>query len=159
MIRTFSLIIVTLGMFALTACETTQDWGTKQTVGTLGGAAAGGLLGSQIGKGSGRAWGAGVGVLLGALVGGEIGKSLDSADKAALVQAQDRAYAAPIGENIRWNNAQSGNHGTIVPVRDGTTPGGDYCREFQQTITVGGQMQKGYGTACRAPDGQWKIVS
>jgi surface antigen len=35
---------------------------------------------------------------------------------------------------------------------------GTYCREFQQTITVGGQTQEGYGTACKQPDGAWKIV-
>ncbi len=35
---------------------------------------------------------------------------------------------------------------------------GQYCREFQQTIVVGGQQQQGYGRACRQPDGSWKIV-
>jgi surface antigen len=29
--------------------------------------------------------------------------------------------------------------------------------ESRQTITVGGQTQQGYGTACRAPDGQWHV--
>ena len=33
------------------------------------------------------------------------------------------------------------------------------CREFQQTITVGGRTETAYGTACRQPDGDWKIVS
>ena len=28
-----------------------------------------------------------------------------------------------------------------------------------QTITVGGEVQQGYGTACRQPDGTWKIQS
>ena len=35
---------------------------------------------------------------------------------------------------------------------------GRYCREFQQTITVGGQSQQGYGTACRQPDGSWEMI-
>lgn len=35
---------------------------------------------------------------------------------------------------------------------------GRYCREFQQEITVGGQRQQGFGTACRQPDGAWQIV-
>jgi hypothetical protein len=30
--------------------------------------------------------------------------------------------------------------------------------EFQQTITVGGQTQRAYGTACRKPDSSWKEV-
>jgi hypothetical protein len=32
-------------------------------------------------------------------------------------------------------------------------------REFITTITVGGEQQQGYGTACRQPDGTWQIVS
>ncbi|MDB5406806.1 MAG: hypothetical protein JWL84_1718 [Rhodospirillales bacterium] len=32
------------------------------------------------------------------------------------------------------------------------------CREFQQTITVGGKPQKAYGTSCQQPDGTWKVV-
>ena len=32
------------------------------------------------------------------------------------------------------------------------------CREFQTTITVGGQAQPAYGTACLQPDGSWKVV-
>jgi len=34
-----------------------------------------------------------------------------------------------------------------------------YCREFTQTVTVGGRLQSGYGTACMQPDGSWQIVS
>ena len=32
------------------------------------------------------------------------------------------------------------------------------CREFQQTITVGGSPQEAYGTTCLQPDGSWKVV-
>jgi surface antigen len=45
--------------------------------------------------------------------------------------------------------------GTVAPIRgDARTE----CREFQQTIMIGGQPQKAYGTACHQPDGTWKIV-
>jgi hypothetical protein len=33
------------------------------------------------------------------------------------------------------------------------------CREFQQTITVGGTPQEAYGTSCLQPDGNWKVMS
>ena len=141
----------------LPACQANQ-YGQKETFGTLGGAAAGGLLGSQFGKGSGRLAATAGGVLLGAWLGNEIGASLDNADRAALGRAETRAYAAPIGEQISWNNPQSGNSGVIVPVRDGYSQNGAYCREFQQNITVGGRRQEGYGRACKQPDGSWKIV-
>jgi hypothetical protein len=32
------------------------------------------------------------------------------------------------------------------------------CREFQQTITVGGTPQAGYGTTCQQPDGTWRVA-
>lgn len=34
-----------------------------------------------------------------------------------------------------------------------------YCREYQRQVVVGGHVQESYGTACRQPDGAWKIVS
>ncbi len=144
---------------ALAGCNTTQGWGQKQTLGTGAGAVAGGLLGSQVGSGSGRLWATGAGVLLGALVGSEIGTSLDRADRMYMAQAQNRVYSAPIGETVTWNNPESGHQGTYTAVRDGTSSTGRYCREYQQTVTVGGQQQSAYGTACQQPDGSWEIVN
>lgn len=141
----------------LPACQA-QEMGTKEGVGTLGGAAVGGLLGSTVGKGSGRLAATAAGVVLGGWLGNEIGASLDNADRAAMGNATTRAYTAPVGQQITWNNPQSGNAGTITPVRDGYSNTGAYCREFQQTITVGGQHQQAYGRACQQPDGSWKIV-
>ena len=34
----------------------------------------------------------------------------------------------------------------------------EYCREYTQTIIVGGVPQYGYGQACFKPDGSWEIV-
>ncbi len=150
------LVAVALG---LAGC-TTDQWGTKQTLGTGAGAVAGGLLGSQVGGGSGRLWATGAGVLLGALVGSEIGASLDKADRMYMQQAQHRAYSAPVGETIVWNNPESGNHGTYVATREGKSKtSGSYCREYQQTIYVGGKQESAYGTACQQPDGSWEIVN
>lgn len=36
---------------------------------------------------------------------------------------------------------------------------GQYCREYNALIFVGGQKQSGYGTACYQPDGSWKVVN
>jgi surface antigen len=73
-------------------------------------------------------------------------------------EAEQRAYAAPIGEAIVWNNPNSGNSGTVTPVRDGRSTAGSYCREFQTEVTVGGQREKAHGVACQQPDGSWRIV-
>ena len=151
------LTILVASALGLTACQT-DSWGTKQTVGTGAGAVAGGLLGAQVGSGSGRLWATGAGVLLGALVGSEVGASLDRADRVYMQQAQQRAHTAPVGETIAWNNPESGNSGSYTVTRDGTSTLGRYCREYQQTVFVGGQEQAAYGTACQQPDGSWEIV-
>lgn len=150
-----AMLIATLGMGA---CNTTQGMGNKQLIGGGSGALLGGLAGSQFGGGKGQLWATGAGVLLGALVGSEIGSSLDNADRAYASQANSSALRSPIGETISWNNPNSGNYGTITPTRDGYR-GQQYCREYQQTVNVGGKQQSAYGQACRQPDGSWEIVS
>lgn len=150
--------MATLLVVSVAGCESMG--GQKQTGGTLLGGAAGAIAGAQFGSGSGRIAAAAVGTLLGALVGSEVGRSLDKADLAYANQANSRAQTAPVGQPIQWNNPQTGNYGTITPVRDGTdTRTGAYCREFQQTVTIGGKTESAYGTACRQPDGTWKVVS
>lgn len=157
--KNFALLSMFMAVFALSACETLQGRGNKELVGTATGAVAGGLLGSQIGDGSGQIWAAGAGVLLGSILGAEVGRSLDKADMAYARQATTQAHSVPLGESVSWNNPESGNAGVITPVRDGRSSAGRYCREYQQTITVGGRQQEGVGTACQNPDGSWEIVS
>jgi surface antigen len=70
-------------------------------------------------------------------------------------RATDRALAAPVGESIIWS--ERGASGTVRAVRDGYA-GQRYCREFQQTITVNGERQEGWGIACQEPDGSWRLV-
>lgn len=131
----------------------------KATGGAVLGGLGGALLGSMIGGGTGKLVAVGVGTLAGAMIGQSVGKSLDAADRAQIDRAEKTATTAPIGQTIAWNNPQSGNSGTITPVRDGNHRDGRYCREFQQTIEVGGKLEKGYGTACRQPDGSWQIMN
>jgi len=155
--RAFLASVAIVLMAAVSGCQS-DDWGQKETIGTLGGAGAGALLGNQFGHGTGKVIATALGAVGGAWLGNEIGASLDNADRARLQQAQLRAYDAPVGQTITWNNPQNGNSGTFTPLRDGTASNGDYCREFQQTVVVGGQRQSAYGTACRQPDGSWKIT-
>ena len=157
--KNFALTLMAIASLTLAGCETFQGMGNKQLIGGGSGAVLGGLLGSQIGDGSGQMWATGAGVLLGALVGSEIGASLDNADRAYANQANSQAHSAPIGQRVTWNNPESGNSGYIVPTRDGYDSANNYCREYQQTIVVGGKQQSAYGTACRQPDGSWKVVS
>ena len=154
--------IAVTAIIALTLAGCTQSgngYGTKQTVGAVGGAVAGGALGSRFGGGTGKLITTGVGTLLGAYLGSELGQSLDRADEGYAQQAASQAYSAPIGSTIQWNNPESGNRGTITPIRDGRDSSGAYCREYQQTVYVSGRAQQASGTACQQPDGSWRIVS
>jgi len=129
----------------------------KQTVGTVGGAVAGGLAGSQIGGGSGRLWATGAGVLLGAFLGGEIGKSLDRADRQYMGQTTYNALEnGPSGQTARWQNPDSGHYGTVTP-QAAYQQGGYNCRQYTQTVYIDGRSEQAHGTACRQPDGSWQI--
>jgi len=159
--RRATAALALISAFGLAACS--GDGGgfelNKQTGGAVLGGIGGAALGSQFGKGTGQIVGVAAGTLLGALLGSEVGKSLDNADRQYLGQANQRAFeTARSGTAVTWRNPDSGNYGTVVPQPAYQTASGDYCREFQQTISVGGQSQQGYGTACRQPDGTWKIT-
>jgi surface antigen len=148
---------VALSASLLAACA--NDYGPKQGGGTLLGGIGGGLAGAQFGHGSGKLAATAIGTLLGAFVGSEVGKSLDKADQAYANRAEASAHTTPIGRSIAWNNPDSGHSGTITPTREGyDTATGGYCREYQTTVNIGGQNERAFGTACRQPDGSWKVV-
>jgi surface antigen len=131
----------------------------KEIVGGLAGAAGGAALGAQFGKGKGQLVGVALGTLLGAKLGSEAGASLDRADMTYYNQTSQQALeTAQPGQALPWKNPQSGNYGTITPSNYYQGSGGQYCREYSQSISVGGQVSQGYGTACRQQDGTWQIV-
>ncbi len=127
----------------------------KQDVGTVAGAIGGGVLGNQIGGGSGRTIATIAGTLIGAGIGNSVGRSLDNADRAALQSTTQRAleYSQP-GETLPW---AATNSGSVMP-GNYYQNNGRYCREFVQRVEIGGQYQEAHGTACREPDGTWKVV-
>lgn len=152
-----ALMAAVMSAGLLAGCVT--DQGNKQMMGSLLGAGVGGLAGSKIGNGKGQLAAVAAGVLLGGLMGNSVGQSLDRADQAYAGQAQQSALSAPVGQTIAWSNPDSGNKGYVTPTREGRdTRTGAYCREYQTEIVVGGETQSGYGTACRMPDGAWKVA-
>lgn len=82
---------------------------------------------------------------------------LTVAQQRAHEQAQIEAATAPVGSTIEWNEGSA--YGAVSVLRDGQSTSGKYCREFLQTVTVGGRSEQAYGTACRQPDGSWRIVA
>lgn len=102
-----------------------------------------------------------MGGVIGASIGNSIGKKLDEADRIAMESARFNALEhSRSGTESTWYNPDSGHKGTYIPQaakQDKTT--GQYCREYQQTITIGGKNEEAYGKACRQADGSWKIIS
>jgi surface antigen len=99
-----------------------------------------------------------IGALAGGLLGSEVGKSLDRADKAAMEKTSHGALESyRTGQTATWSNPDTGHSGTVTPTKTYQTAQGQYCREYQQTVTVGGKTEQAYGTACRQPDGSWKV--
>lgn len=133
---------------------------SKENIGMLAGAAAGGIMGSNVGKGKGATAATIGGAILGGLVGSGIGASLDRADMAyANSSTQNALEQTTTGTTSRWQNPDSGNSGAITPTRTYQNSGGQYCREFTQTVMIGGRNESATGTACRQPDGTWRIVN
>ena len=150
--------IATIVLISLLVSGCVTQGNQKQVGGTLLGAGLGGWAGSTIGGGKGRLAAVAAGTLIGALAGNGIGQSLDSIDQMYADRAYRQAQYAPVGQPIIWNNPQTGHSGSITPVREGNHQySGAYCREYHTSVIVGGSQQSAYGTACRQPDGSWKM--
>lgn len=71
-------------------------------------------------------------------------------------EAMSRAMHAPVGDSITWDDEEAS--GSVTTTRSGVNGYGQPCREFQQTVTIGGRSEQAYGTACLQADGSWQIV-
>ncbi|MBK1670666.1 hypothetical protein CKO28_21835 [Rhodovibrio sodomensis] len=158
--RHISHVIVALAAIGLSLAGCARGGPSgAEVAGGAGGAVLGGVVGSQIGGGTGKLIATGAGAVIGALVGSEIGRRLSEGDEERLTRTtQETLENNPTGESSTWENPDTGHRGTVTPTETYKTDSGRYCREFQQTIIVGGEAKDAYGTACRQPDGSWKIV-
>ncbi|MEW6353413.1 MAG: RT0821/Lpp0805 family surface protein [Pseudomonadota bacterium] len=138
---------------SLAACQTQP---TKEQTGTVVGGVLGGVLGSTLGEGKGKTAATIGGALIGGLLGSSVGRSLDQTDELRATQALENNRT---NQPATWRNPDTGNQVTVTPTRTYTAPSGETCREYNTTVTIDGRKEKAHGTACRQPDGSWKIVS
>ncbi|WP_252177276.1 hypothetical protein [Endozoicomonas sp. 4G] len=83
--------------------------------------------------------------------------NLNESAQRAHEAAQIKATTAPVGERIIWNDGDAS--GYVVTTKEGkSASSGLVCREFQQSITVGGRTEDAWGQACLQEDGSWQIV-
>jgi surface antigen len=165
--------LLCVGALAAVPAHAETDGGL---IGALFGAGLGGALGNQIGQGKGRVVATVAGVGLGALLGNAVGSSYDRPQQGYVSEAayypapQPAYYTQPASTTVvyeehrgpRWKRHRHSRTTYVVsePVVYAAAPAPEpapYCREYQQTVRVGGQYQSSYGTACMQPDGSWEM--
>lgn len=159
MLNTRLIALLLTGSLLVTGCATSTPV-DKETAGTGIGALAGALLGYGLGKGhSDKEAAIVVGALLGGYAGNRIGAQLNEADRVMAGRALTTSLEYnTTGASTTWTNPDTGHSGYSKPVRTYEQTDGTPCREFTTVVTVGGQQQEAYGTACRQADGSWRIV-
>jgi surface antigen len=152
--------LLTVSTF-LFACQSTDmnNMFTKENIGAATGAVGGAWIGSNVGKGKGNIAAIALGTLLGAKLGQSVGASLDRADIAYYNQtSQSSLETSRNGTTSSWANPNNGHSGSITPIKTYQTSNGTHCRQYSQTVTIDGQRQEAYGTACRQQNGSWQIT-
>ena len=150
------LCVAVLSIGLLASCESGS--GNNEALGTFLGAAIGMGLGALAGHDA-RPAAMTMGAMLGGIAGNQVGKRLDEADRLKMQQAQHAALESGRSyDTAGWYNPDTGNRGSVTPQPAYRTDSGQYCREYAETIVIDGQEQRVYGTACRQPDGSWKIM-
>ena len=125
----------------------------RELLGAALGGGAGGLLASELVSGHDRTPAIIGGTLMGVLLGGALGRSLDQLDHRCVGQILEHA---PPRKAVAWINPDSGAAYEVTPIRTYQEAEGRYCREYQVAITIDGKPERGYGSACRQPDGSWQ---
>lgn len=126
----------------------------QSTAGGLIGAGLGALAGAHVGDGRGKLAATALGTLVGYVIGREVGAAFTHDDVTCFARTLEHA---PDRHTIAWNQ-QDRVHYSVTPTATRERDGG-YCREYTATARIGGETRTVYGTACRQPDGSWKLVS
>ncbi len=155
--KTVVFRVLTIAFIAvfLSACANMDSRGQNEQAGMIIGGVLGGILGNQVGKGDGRTAAVIAGTMIGAAIGGNVGRSMDEADRLKTAHSLETVRT---GVPSQWVNPDSGNQYTVTPTRTYGDASGP-CREYTVDAVVGGKKDKLYGTACRQPDGSWKVTN
>ena len=127
--------------------------GSAPITGTIVGGVTGGLIANQFARGHGDR---GLATVGGALLGAIVGQSIDRANEHCAYQALE--YGRP-NTQVVWADPAANYSYTVTPGAIQRSEDGRYCREYQAKVLIDGQLQDGYGRACRQPDGSWETVN
>jgi surface antigen len=146
------LVALAGGVLLIAGCSA---GGPSVTTGAIPGANPQTVLESPVGVGSGEPT---VGAVEGGLMGAEVGQSLNDADRAIALKSEYEALEyGRAGVPTTWRGKSGDNRGEI---RVGATYQVNRldCREYTHNVWIGGRPRVVKGTACREPDGVWRVV-
>ncbi|GLS14485.1 MULTISPECIES: RT0821/Lpp0805 family surface protein [Hydrogenophaga] len=146
-------VLAVSAALALAGCGTMG--GPNEQSGAIVGGVLGGAVGSQVGGGSGRIVATVIGTMIGANIGANVGRSMDANDRSRAAYAFETART---GQPTGWVNPDTRNEYNVTPTRTYEQNGAP-CREYTMHARVGGQPDTVYGTACRQPDGSWRVAN
>lgn len=150
-------------ILSIAACASTGDphrdaLRDQETASAILGGIIGGVIGHQFGDGRGQTALTVLGATAGAMIGGGLAR-----DRTIYDGERRAAYLAfestPSGDAVPWRDPDHRVHGSYTPLRTWRDSRGQYCREYQQLVVIEGRERRAYGTACRQPDGSWRIVA
>jgi surface antigen len=87
--------------------------------------------------------------MLGGVLAGSVGLGLENSDRVAAYKAQIAALDS--GQRSSWR----GERGVYGYAEAGAAQGS--CRPFSQTVYIAGRPYVGHGSACRQPNGAWRM--
>jgi surface antigen len=123
----------------------------SNTIGTAAGNASGNFLQTH---GADSQVASLAGLVIGAVVSAKVARRMDRVDQACIGQVLEHA---PDGRNVIWSQS-GGPRYDVAPLATYLTSGGSYCREYQTTTFIAGQVYRERGLACRQPNGAWKVA-
>jgi len=138
--------------FSLAGCAAQ---GPREESGMVIGGMLGGMLGAQANHHHMRPIAIIAGTLIGASIGGSIGAYMDETDR---LRAGQTLETVRTGVSTSWRNPDTEAEYQFTPTRTYSTVHGP-CREYTMDAIIGGRRQEVYGTACRQPDGSWKVMN
>lgn len=126
----------------------------RDRVGAALGAAVGGAIGAAVSDDDDRLIAILAGAAIGAVIGQEIGDRMDDRDRACMGHALELLED---GRRVDWTGSSRNIAYSLVPYqrfeRDGRV-----CRHFTLTRLIDGRQVKKKGSACRAGDGDWRMI-
>ncbi len=159
--KKLSVILISIILsIILSGCFTSDPNSDEEKIvfGTMAGAVIGGIAGNYL-LPSQPLISTSIGFMLGGGAGYMAANKLTKYDRLYMKDAAYKSLSkAKIGEQTSWYNQQSGNAGTITPVKAYHDINGRLCREFKISLTANKKTQNSKDRACKTPKGDWIVI-